>query len=477
MIHFASLLIAAQNSAIVIDPVATQGKWEGWGTSLCWMGKMFGDRDDVADLLFTTKTVTIGKESLPGLGMTIVRYNAGACSWNEIDGRKMVVGKTIQPFRQMEGFWIDPRQPDPASKGWDWNVDKNQRDMMLRAKKRGANRFELFSNSPMWWMCANDNPSGGADPLKDNLRPDYHDEFAVYMAEVAKRSKEKWGVAFTTINPFNEPLSKWWDENCKQEGCHFSVPAQRDLLARLRKELDQRGLAKLPIAASDETYITHSIDAWKGYDGATRALVSQINVHGYEGDKSPREALRTLIGDRKLWVSEHGEGDPAGVELARALLLDFNKLKPTAWCYWQPLDGGGWGFLDSDVPKATIRRANPKHFVMAQYARHIRPGMTILATNDAATVAAYDPKSRRLILVLSNLADTERTANFDLSSFSRVGETASRWMTEPKGAARYRKESDLPLDGKHLRVSLAPLTVQTLEIADAVPIAPPPARG
>lgn len=466
MIHLATLLIAAQSPTIVIDPAATQGKWEGWGTSLCWMGKMFGDRDDVADILFTTKTVPLGDQEIPGLGMNIVRYNAGACSWNEIDGRKMVVGKTIQPFRQMEGFWLDPKHPDPNSKGWDWSVDANQRAMMTRAKKRGANRFELFSNAPMWWMCANDNPSGGADPLQDNLRKDHHDKFAVYMAEVAKRSKEKWGISFTTIDPFNEPLSKWWDENCKQEGCHFSVPAQRDILGRLRRELDRRGLEKLPISASDETYISQAIDAWRGYDGATRALVAQINVHGYQGDKSPRDEFRTAIGDRKLWVSEHGEGDPLGIEMARALALDFQKLRPTAWCYWQPLDGGGWGFLDSDVPKAQIRRANPKHFVMAQYSRHIRPGMTILATGDAGTVAAFDPKGHRLVLVLTNVVDSERTATVDLSSFSKVGGSAMRWMTEPKGSARYRKEGDLGIDGKRLAVKLPPNTIQTFEIPD-----------
>jgi galactan endo-1,6-beta-galactosidase len=462
MIHFASLLIAAQSSTLVIDPAATQGKWEGWGTSLCWMGKMFGDRDDVADVLFTTKTVTLGNEAVPGLGMTIVRYNAGACSWNEIEGgRKMVVGKTIQPFRQMEGFWTDPKQTD-ADK-WNWNLDANQRAMMAKAKKRGANRFELFSNAPMWWMCANDNPSGGADPMKDNLRPDHHDEFAKYMAEIAKRSKEKWGIAFTTINPFNEPLSKWWDENCKQEGCHFSIPAQRSILYRLRGELDQRGLKSLPIAASDETYISHSIDAWKGYNGATRALVSQINVHGYQGEKSPREELRTLIGERKLWVSEHGEGDASGFETARAIGLDFQKLRPTAWCYWQPLDGGGWGSLESDVPNAKIRKANPKHFVLAQYMRHIRPGMTILATGDANSVAALDTKRNRLVVVLANTGEAARSTTLDLSGF-RPGGTATTWLTEPKGSARYRKEGETSYEGYQFTVELPPHTIKTLEI-------------
>ncbi len=311
------LLLAVQGATVTLDPAATRGTWEGWGTSLCWMGKMFGDRDDLADLFFTTKTVKLGDETLPGLGLNIVRYNAGACSWSEVEGRRMVVGKTIQPFRQMEGFWLDPTKGEA---GWDWNVDANQRAMMLRAKRRGANRFELFSNAPMWWMCANDNPSGAAVATQDNLRKDQYDNFAIYLAAVAKRSKERWGVTFTTVDPFNEPVSKWWDANCKQEGCHFSAQAQMDLLPRLRRELDRRGLQRLPIAASDETYVTHAIQTWNAFGAETKALVRQVNVHGYEGEKSPRESLREVVGDRPLWLSEHGENDATGLSLARAVV-------------------------------------------------------------------------------------------------------------------------------------------------------------
>lgn len=61
------------------------------------------------------------------------------------------------------------KNPDPASASWDWNADANQRAMLLK-RERGADRFELFSNSPMWWMCANDNPSGAAKGSDDNLQ-------------------------------------------------------------------------------------------------------------------------------------------------------------------------------------------------------------------------------------------------------------------------------------------------------------------
>jgi galactan endo-1,6-beta-galactosidase len=88
--------------------------------------------------------------------MNIVRYNAGACSWNEVDGRKMIVSTVIKPFRQMEGFWLDGKNRDPHSSSWNWNEDTNQRSMLLKACESEANYCELFSNSPMWWMTISD---------------------------------------------------------------------------------------------------------------------------------------------------------------------------------------------------------------------------------------------------------------------------------------------------------------------------------
>jgi hypothetical protein len=161
-------LSAAPDKVVEVKPSVVQGTWGAWGCSLCWWAKIFGDRDDLADLFFTTKTVTLDGRDLPGLGMNYARYNAGACSWNEIDGRKMVVSKTIPPYRQVEGFWLDGKNADPDSASWNWSADAKQRATLLKARDRGANFFELFSNSPMWRMCANHNPSGAGGV--DNLR-------------------------------------------------------------------------------------------------------------------------------------------------------------------------------------------------------------------------------------------------------------------------------------------------------------------
>ena len=472
--------VSAQNArdlnsstTVDVDPGRSWGKWEGWGTSLCWWAKIFGDRDDIADLLFTTGTVDFEGQKLSGLGLNIVRYNAGACSWNPIDGRQMVVSKTILPFRQMEGFWLDGKNTDPTSKSWDWSVDANQRAMLLKARDRGANQFELFSNSPMWWMCGNLNPSGNASKTEDNLKPENYRAFAVYLATIARQAKEKWGIAFTTVEPFNEPISGWWVENGKQEGCYFSSASQRNFLPVLRLELDRRGLKEMPIAASDETNYGQALSTWNSFDATTKSLIQQVNVHGYQGIRGPRSELYQAVVEhdgKPLRNSEYGDKFADGLELARCLLLDLKKLHPTAWCYWQPLDGGnssGWGLIQADLSKKTIGQANPKYFVLAQFTRHIRPGMTILECSESNAVAAYDSAAHRLAMIVFNEGPA-RKITCDFSKFTVPDGAVASWITEPNGTAHYREENDIHLAAKKFDATLPACSLRTFVLENVM---------
>ena len=54
--------------------------WEGFGVSLAWWAKAYGDRTDLADALFTLKeeiNITNYKNetfNVPGLGLNIVKF-------------------------------------------------------------------------------------------------------------------------------------------------------------------------------------------------------------------------------------------------------------------------------------------------------------------------------------------------------------------------------------------------------------------
>lgn len=396
--------------------------------------------------------------------MNIVRYNLGACSWNEINGAKMVVGKTIQPFRQMEGFWLDGKNEDPASRSWDWSVDANQRSMLQKARDRGADYFEIFSNSPMWWMCKNNNPSGQEKPSQENIAPENYAKFATYLATTARYAKDHWGITFTSVEPFNEPSARYWIADGKQEGCYISATSQAAIVPVLRAKLDQAGLQTMPIAASDESLYDNAITTWQAFPPETKALIKTVNVHGYQYADGHRDVLHELVSKdgKQLWNSEYGESIGTGLLMTKNLHLDFRYLHPTAWCFWQPFDGKGWGAITTDLPGKVFQHVNPKYFVLAQYTRHIRPGMTILTTDDTDTIAAYDQTKHQLVIIVHNLSGKEEEKIYDLSKFDLPDGAVSHWITEPNGSTFYQEQKDLNIAGKRVHVMLPASSIHTL---------------
>ena len=79
---------------------------------------------------------------------------------------------------------------------WDWDVDANQRWMLLAARQRGACIFEAFSNTPPYWMTVSGRSSGNIFPWLDNLQPEYYDQFVHYLTEVVRWYRDKHGILF-----------------------------------------------------------------------------------------------------------------------------------------------------------------------------------------------------------------------------------------------------------------------------------------
>ncbi len=71
--------------------------------------------------------------------------------------------------------------------------------------------------------------------------------------------------------------------------------------------------------------------------------------------------------------------NPSGA--AANLCLDWRWLHPTAWCYWQVMDpSAGWGTIRYDAGTLNAGAVETKYYVLAQFTRHIRPGMRIIDT-------------------------------------------------------------------------------------------------
>ncbi|KFY27586.1 hypothetical protein V491_00838 [Pseudogymnoascus sp. VKM F-3775] len=460
---------ATADYTTTIDAQSNRGTWDGWGTSLAWWAKKFGDREDLADIFFTLKTTTLIGLNLPGLGFNIARYNVGACSSNTYDSTSMVVSANIKSSRQVDGYWIDWASEDPTSSSWDWTVDGTQRQALRNAIDRGANRVELFSNSPMWWMCKNKNPSGASDG-SENIQSWNLEQHAIYMANVAKYFNDSWDVQFESVDPFNEPSATWWNSAGTQEGCHFDISTQATVINYLHTHLASRGLSTV-IAASDESYFDQGVTNLQTIGSTAISQISRVNVHGYQGGSGRRDTLYSLASaaNKKLWNSEYGDGVGSGLNLVSNLLLDFRWLIPTGWVYWQALDGSGWGLVQADNESGDITDVNQKYWVLAQFSRHIRPGMRILDGGNSNVVAAYDATSKKLVIVAANY-DTAQYINFDLSGFSQPpadGAAVVRWNTQIDGGDRYVEySSDTTVSGTKFWSYFSTNSVQTFELND-----------
>lgn len=409
------LTISAPARDLAPKPGSGESAFDGWGTSLCWFGNAVGRwseprRSEIANALFSAE----------GLGLTVVRYNIGGGDHPE--------HRHMPWFRQMEGF-------QDAAGQWRWEADPGQRWMLEAARRRGAQRFEAFSNSPPYWMTRSQCASGAPDGNHDNLKDGAEEAFSVYLATVVKHFRTEQGIRFDTLAPMNEPWTDYWRAGHNQEGCHFDPASQQWLILTLRRVLDREGLGDVGIAASEETNYRKAIESWRSFDEATRACVAQVNAHAY--DTAQRTELRDLIAaaGKPLVMSEvDGSGDhrhdpdsmiPA-LGLARGIIDDLRELRPLRWIFWQAVEdweaqrasNANWGLVLADLAGSSERwRLTKKYHALAQFSRFIRPGSTLLASPGADSAAALDPTRTRLVLVLRNAGKDEERATIDLGAF------------------------------------------------------------
>ena len=472
--------VSSQPTVVVPISTVSYGAWEGIGVSLAWWANVWGSSAALADVVFSCQaavSVPGIAAPLPGLCMNIARYNLGGSSNTSAYGASIVYSPSIPWWKQIQGFWLDYASDDPSSASFDWSRDANQRAMLLAAKARGADTFEMFSNTPMWWMLNNHNPSGSADGTSDNLQPWNIANHSKYVAIAAAHFASAWNLSFASLELFNEPIAGWWKADGTQEGCHFEVATQAAALEALPAQLAARGLAgHLRVAASDESRIDMALATWAALPAAAKQVIDQVNVHGYQdgGDRAGLYQAAVVAGGKVLRDSEYGDGDGSGGTLISSFLADWSALHPLGWCYWQIVDvASGWGLLLGDADAGALSAANTKHFVVAQLSRHLRPGMATLGTLDArnATAAALDVGARRLVVITANQAASPADVRIDLAAFAAAPAGAvAAWLTSTASATPDPTAAHTPLTGvvvaadKTVAISLPAWGVVTLEI-------------
>ena len=415
-----------------------QEPFEGWGVSLCWWANMCGSWSEER-----VDTLVDWLVSPQGLNFRIFRYNIGGGEDpmnRNCTPHHMGKGKGLRA--EMEGF------KDSTEDRWHWDRDEAQRKIMLKIKERRPDAiFEAFSNSAPYYMTFSGCCGGHKDAWKDNLRPECYEEFAHYLVDVCKHYKEKYGIEFKTLDPFNEPNTNYWYAGGSQEGCHFDFSSQIAFLKVLHPILQASGLRTV-ISASDETSVMTSVKGFQAYQQAgVLPLVGQWNTHTYEANDEARIQLSQLCREQKkhLWMSEVGSGGKGldgNLKLAEKLIHDIRLLRPAAWLDWQYIEDNNdqWCLVKGDFYGGTQEFHKVKnYYVRQQFSRFIPQGYQFIHSSEESTLAALSPQADTLVIVSINRTEQAKNMQVDISGVTRKGIRARK-------AVAYRTSETSNLD-------------------------------
>lgn len=449
---------AQETKFVKINPAQSYQQIEGWGVSLCWWASMVGNWDDArVDSLVTC--LTAPKQ----LNMNIFRYNIGGGDDPSHTDGHMVKGKGKRA--EMEGF------KDSESAPYNWNADAGQRKILLKIKeKRPDAIFEAFSNSAPYWMTISGCSGGNMPANIDNLKPEYYNVFCDYLIDVCKHYKEKYGIEFKTLEPFNEATSDYWGYLGSQEGCHFDAESQINLLRILYPKLKQSGLNTV-LSASDETNIASAIRVANAYTkaGDIWEKIGQFNTHTYSGTQPERKEMHRIISEIKkpFWQSETGPSGGSGFEsnllLTQKLFDDMRYMKPDAWLDWQWMEEGNdtWCQVRCNFTDQTYHFVK-NYYVRMQVTRFIRQGYSIIESSNNNSLAALSPNGKELVVCLLNVKNEEQPFTIGLSAFSKCGKKAQVYRTsEQENCIRLK---DMRIQNKEIKCVLPGRSIVTAVI-------------
>lgn len=408
-------------------------KWEGWGTALAWWANWAGGLKLQSDFNFLMDAIfRLDK----GLGLNIVRYNIGGGGYSPL-AHPQFVGHLR--FRAMPGYkWTENSKFNP-------DFDANQRKVLLASRDRGVNTFEAFSNSPPAYMTITKSFTGSREPYTDNLLPEKYRSFADYLVQVLRYYKERWGIEFHTLEPINEAIEGHWLLGGRQEGCNFKLESIVKLIQITNHVLVKNKLKSVLAAPDSLGY--NSITLLRAINQDTVKRISQINVHSYETGPIRKNYTRQVTWrfsiarnaarlKKKVVVSEWGpygmKSTPFeyGLTLAKQVMMDINVLKASSWTYWQAVEQSQkarrWGliFVNMATQGPMSYELGSQYYSLMQFSKWIRPGVEILQVDISCVhglVAAYDPRNKRLVVVIANFLKYDDQFSLNVQFRTRNG--------------------------------------------------------
>ncbi|MGI5974640.1 MAG: glycoside hydrolase [Paludibacter sp.] len=400
--------VAIGQQTIFINPDVKYQTLEGWGISLSWWAHDVGDKFSDEDLDVFCRWLTDPDE----LNMNVFRYN--------ISGGDDPSHNHMRPDAQVPGY----KTAEFADH--DWSRNAAQRNILLKVNAMRPDAiYEAANYSPPYWMTKSGCSAGDSLGL-DNLKDDYYDDFARYLADVVRYYKAQHNITFSSISPVNEPFSNWWKAGGTQEGCAFSQENQEKIIRELYLELKKHDmLSYTGIAVMDANSIDECLKGLMGYEKAgILSMIKQINVHSYAGTQ--RKELNAFANRHQipLWQSESGplwvekKGPDNFLFMAQRIVTDMKELKPVVWCDWQYMGrgfGGVWSLVGYNLGTKAYERTMG-YYCRKQFTHLIKQGYTFIENDNENTLTAISPDQKTMVVVIVNQHEKDKEFNIDFGA-------------------------------------------------------------
>ncbi|MEO6733520.1 MAG: glycoside hydrolase [Ferruginibacter sp.] len=438
---------------VMIDATRAYQTIENFGASDAWSCQFVGNwpaakKDKIAELLFSTDTTANGNPK--GIGLSLWRFNIGAGSTEQQD-----VSGIKDEWRRAPSFL----QQDGK---YNWNSHAGQQWFLQAAQQRGVKEFLGFFNSPPVQYTIN--AKAYATAGRCNLDNTRYRVFADFTKDMIQGIKNKTGILFNYISPFNEPQWDWSDGG--QEGNPYSNKE----IAAITKTLDssfssnqiqtkivvpEAGHIKYLLADEDKFGKGNQVDAFFNassaeYIGNLSHVKHAVAYHSYFSTSPIATAIDTRqkvaariasIKDLSLWQSEYcilgdnegeikGEGRDLGMTaalyIARTIHTDLTISNATAWQWWlaiSPYDyKDGLIYIDKDKTDGNFYESKML-WALGNFSRFIRPGMQRIAVETVGNetgnyfISAYkNEQTKKLVIVLINPTVSQQSFEFKTPS-------------------------------------------------------------
>lgn len=435
----------------------------GFSASDAWIPNNIGkywnesEKEGIAELLFSTEI----KDHQPkGIGLSMWRFDIGGCTADQGDS------SDIQDInRRAECFFNERLQYDFESK------HIGQKYFLEKAYNYGCRIFVLFSNSPPVYYTYNGKGYSNKGAYS-NLKPEYYQSFAQYLADSAYYFEKRKGIPISFISPVNEPQWNW--DGPTQEGTAWQNYEIATLVRELNTAIENRRLeTKILIAeAGDWTYTydyvkeenrSQVMDNFfnptfhNGYNyvGNLTKVAKTIGGHSYWTDTkwdtlvSTREKIHKKAAELGLSVfqtewsmlsssydKDEFPGFDKATEIDVALYMtkvihnDLTVANAESWSYWTSVDyaddKGRYHLVrlildqSGDIKISGSHVASKTLWALGQFSRFVLPGYRrVDAKLDDANKhffgSAYiDKDETKLVIVISNCKDAEKTVDLKL---------------------------------------------------------------